>query len=176
MLTVQACHECGFDPAAVDRRELPEMITTLASAYTGKLTGTKPAALRMHGAGLGWSALEYAGHVRDVLELFDRRVGQIQVVEWPDLEVIDHDALVAEGRYGELDPAEVAEQIRDAAAQFRGTLIAIRETDWERAGRRAGEERSIADVAYRAVHEENHHLYDIDRLVGSGQRSVLSED
>jgi hypothetical protein len=165
-MAVQPCAECGFDPATVDPGRLPDRIREGADQLSARLLTAAPAALRDPGAGLAWSALDYAGHVGDVLELFDRRVRRIRAVDGADLEVVDHDRRVAEQRYRELDPAELAGRLRAGAARLADTLATTPHTDWGRSGRRAGEQRTIAEIGYRAVHEQTHHLRDIYRLVG----------
>jgi hypothetical protein len=165
-MAMPPCVECGFDPRAEEPGRLPDRIRERADRLGARLLGADPAALRVRRAGTAWCALEYAGHVGDVLELFDRRVRRIRVEDGADLEVVDHNRRVAERRYRELDPALLARRVRAGAARLADTLAATPPGDWERAGRRAGEVRTIAEIAYRAVHEETHHLQDIDRLVG----------
>jgi hypothetical protein len=169
-MAVDPCDECGFVPAAVDRRELPDQVRRHAAALGDRLAGTDPVRLRARRAGLAWSALEYAGHIGDVLELFDRRVVRIRAAEGADLEVVDHDSRVAEQRYRDREPAELAARVAAAAGRLAATLAATPAADWARAGRRAGQVRTIDDIARRALHEQIHHLHDVDRLI-SGHRS-----
>jgi hypothetical protein len=120
--------------------------------------------LRARPTPASWSALEYAAHVRDVLELFERRVVQLLQGE-SELEVVDHDRAVAEGHYNDLDPATVLEQLEAAAGALAVRLEGLEPDDWSRTGTRAGEERTMLDIGRRAAHEAHHHLLDIGRAL-----------
>ena len=67
----EPCPECGFDAPDLDRDRIPQAIRDNATLWEVVLA-TDDAAVRP--AGHVWSPLEYACHVRDVNELFARRV------------------------------------------------------------------------------------------------------
>ncbi|WP_158230851.1 MULTISPECIES: DinB family protein [unclassified Frankia] len=117
----------------------------------------------------GWTALEYAGHTADVLELFARRVAHLLAADEPELEVIDHDALVAAGRHNDRTPDETADRLRSGLAALTAELAGVTGPAWDRGGTRAGERRTVRETAYRAAHELIHHGMDIDRRLGPDQ-------
>lgn len=164
---IPRCDECGFDPEGLTAEAVPGRLLSSTAAIGDRLTTRQPDALRRPAAGLAWSALEYGAHVRDVLDLFDRRVRHILAEDAPVLEVVDHDALVVAGRYDRLDPREVAGQVAESANRFVATLGTVPAGAWLRHGTRAGERRTILETAFRAVHESHHHLYDIERLLAA---------
>jgi hypothetical protein len=163
------CRECGFDPADLSDRDLADEIRRLGTRYTAPLTRLLPGEdtniLAHRPAPEVWSALEYAAHVRDVLALFARRVSSVLGSDHPSLEVLDHDHLVEAGHYRDLDPGTVATQVRDAADQLAARISSLTDRDWERWGTRAGDTRTVREIAQRAVHEGRHHLLDIGRVL-----------
>lgn len=168
------CEECGFDFDSVTPESAPASIRDFGRRYRAPLTrllkGEDESVLRTRPAEGVWSAIEYAGHVRDVFGLFDRRVARILAEEDPVLELIDPDALVRDGDYRALGPVAVADELARSADTFAARLEALTADQWERAGTRDGERRTVLDLARRGVHEGSHHLLDI----GRGLRAVRS--
>jgi hypothetical protein len=163
---VTRCEECGFDP------ESAESVRAFGRRYRAPLTRFLPgedgaAVLGQRPEPQVWSAVEYAAHVRDVFALFDRRVARVLAEDNPDFEVVDHEAAVDQGRYRELDAVVVADELAAAADRLAGALESLAPGDWDRSGRREGEPRSVLDIARRAVHEGNHHLLDVGRVLRS---------
>lgn len=117
-----------------------------------------------------WSPLEYATHVRDVLLLFTRRILAILSADEPELEVVSHDELVAAGAYNLLDPGQVTAEIHDAAQRLAAILQDIAPVEFARRGFRDGEERTILEIAQRAAHESQHHLFDMARALAPRSR------
>lgn len=105
--------------------------------------------------------------MRDILLLFTRRILAILSTTEPELEVVSHDELVAQGDYNRLDSQVMAEQVNDAAQQLAAILKALAPADFARRGFRNGEERTILEIAQRAAHESQHHLLDMARGLGS---------
>jgi len=169
---VSRCEECGFDFDAVVAESAPAAIRDFGRRYrapfTRLLKGEDESVLRARPAPDVWSAVEYGAHVRDVFALFDRRVAQIVAEDDPVLEVIDHDALVNDSDYRSLDPVAVVDELSAAAEALAARLEALTPEQWERAGTRKGERRTVLEVARRAAHEGSHHLLDI----GRGLRTV----
>ena len=77
---------------------------------------------------------------------------------------------VIEERYNDQQPGRVAGEIRDAAEALTQTLQALEDPAWQRTGiynwpeRR---ERTVEWIARHTVHEGEHHLTDIHRLLTS---------
>ena len=170
------CEECAFDFESVSPESAPATVRDFGRRYRAPLTrllkGEDESVLRARPAPDVWSAIEYAAHVRDVFTLFDRRVAQIVAEDEPDLEVVDHDAVVAAGDSNTLAPAAVTDELATAADGLAGRLEGLTPEQWDRAGTREGERRTVLDIARRAAHEGNHHLLDI----GRGLRAVRQGD
>jgi hypothetical protein len=172
---VTRCEECGFDFDSVTPESAPASIRDFGRRYRAPLTrllkGEDESVLRTRPADDVWSAIEYAAHVRIVLALFERRVAQIVAEDDPVLEVIDHDAVVPDAADRSLGPVAVADELAAAADAFAARLEPLAAKQWERAGTREGERRTVLDVARRGVHEGSHHLLDIGRVL----RAVRSQ-
>ena len=170
------CEECGFDYEALDPADAPAAIRSFAKRYRAPLTRflrdeDGDALVRQRPAPAVWSALEYAAHVRDVFESYDRWIRQILVEDRPVLEGPGPDELVTLHRYNDDDPVAVADALAAHAEQLAATVEAVPADAWDRVGRRREEERSVRLHARRAVHEGSHHLLD----VGRGLRAVRDQ-
>lgn len=163
-MSLPPCAECGFDAAEVPNEQLAEALRDLLNEASRQLRSTAgDSAVRARSG--GWSAIEYVAHLRDVCTLFERRIRQLVETEDQELEVVDHDAAVVAGRYNELDPGAVADDLDRAGARLADVIRSLDGDAWRRIGRKAGEERTVLEIAQRAVHEATHHLLDVRRLL-----------
>lgn len=158
---IQTCAECGFDPddlaAGTEATELLRLIREYRSALAGNpMTGDAE-----NREGATWTSLEYTGHMRDVCELFARRIRALLEAENAVLEVLDHDAAVADGAYRDAAPEDLLHSLAQEAAELVELLENLAPDDWSRAGTRAGDVRTIREIAQRGVHEARHHLADV---------------
>ncbi|HVL26686.1 MAG TPA: DinB family protein [Acidimicrobiales bacterium] len=168
------CSECGFSDATVSLADVPAALRRFARRYRAPLTRFLPGEdgdalirTRPPAGPITWSALEYAAHVRDVFAWYD---------EWVRRS-LDHDGFVVEapgpdeaaeaGRYNEADPAAVADDLAANADRLAATFESMPEEGWARAHVPRGNPRTAAFAARRAVHEGNHHLLDIGRVLRS---------
>jgi hypothetical protein len=76
----------------------------------------------------------------------------------------DYEALVAESRYGEQDPHDVAADIGVNAGQFADVLGHAHRAAWTRTATLLGREFTVAGLARFALHEGQHHLIEAERL------------
>ncbi|MDN6379049.1 MAG: DinB family protein [Brevibacterium aurantiacum] len=109
-----------------------------------------------------WSDVEYAAHVRDILDLFRERTHLIITQESPTLPNFDGDAVAIESDYRNQDPAEVAVELRAAALAYAADLSQVSGDQWDRVGYRAdGREFTVASLTRYGLHELKHHLHDV---------------
>ena len=163
----EACPQCGYDAAAVDLDDVPERIRRNAAGWVGILADRPD--VRERPDDRTWSPLEYACHVRDVHTIFDERVRLMIDTDDPAYANWDQDTAAVEGRYGEQDPIEVAEQLRNAAARVSGRYGAVDGDTWERTGRRSdGAVFTVASIARYHLHDVEHHLHDVTGSRDSG--------
>jgi hypothetical protein len=143
-------------------------LADVAEQYVARLAATSDAALRHRPAPDVWSPLEYAAHVRDVLEVQRERVMVALLHDAPTFEPMGREERVVEWRYNEQDPAGVAGEIRRNAADIGTVLDSLDDTGWARIGIYNWPERAERDVVWigrHTVHEEVHHLFDINRAL-----------
>ena len=112
-----------------------------------------------------WSALEYAAHVRGVLELFDQRVRRALVEDDPSVPNVRLDENPWEGHDPDDGVQEVLAGIAEASARLAQVLEDADGDDWNRTVRRDGDELSVLWMARNTVHEGAHHLRDLDKVL-----------
>jgi S-DNA-T family DNA segregation ATPase FtsK/SpoIIIE len=167
------CDECQLDYDSEGQSTIPDRIRTLGGRYRAPLTRFLPgedgdAVLRAHPVEGAWSALEYACHVRDVLEFMRARLAQGLAEEVPTYEPMGREQRVIDLRYNEQDPTEVTGAVRDGAAALADDFAALGPAEWLRTGiynYPEPTERSMLWVGQHTVHELHHHLLDVGRTL-----------
>ncbi len=162
------CPDCGLAAAEVEPADLAERTFIAAEEWVQILRSSPAAAERPDPA--VWSPLEYGAHVRDVIRVFDDRVRQMTETDDPVFLDWDQDRAAIEGRYGELDPDEVAEELEAAAQTFVARMQALTASELARPGRRSnGSVFTVATLMQYFLHDLVHHLWDV-----TGQQDALS--
>jgi hypothetical protein len=158
------CPECGFDASTCRTSAVPGLIRTNALAWRtllaqGAIGPDRPDAE-------AWSSLEYACHVRDVLERYDGRVVLMLTEHDPLYQNWDQDASAVDERYEEQDPSTVVAQLSQGAAILAGRLDEMTESEWQRPGRRSdGAIFTIDSISRYMMHDLMHHIWDVTRAV-----------
>jgi DinB superfamily len=161
------CPECGMDTSSFALTDLPAMIRSNAAAWQPVLMAGADAAIRPDPG--TWSPLEYGCHVRDVHRLYDYRLSLILTQDDPLFPNWDQDETAVTDRYGEQDPAAVAQQLSDAAEVIAGHFAALGGTQWTRRGRRSdGASFTTETFARYFIHDPVHHLWDVSGPRDSG--------
>jgi hypothetical protein len=153
------CPDCGFEPTAVERDELPALVRGYAAAVQAALS-------RPHAADRPqpavWSALEYGCHVRDVCRIFRERVELMRAEDDPRFENWDQDTTALGDRYWTQQPQYVAGQLGERADELADTFAAVRPEEWERPGRRSnGSVFTIDTIGRYVLHDLAHHAWDV---------------
>ncbi|WP_309647256.1 class I SAM-dependent methyltransferase [Nocardioides sp.] len=155
----EACPECGFDAAAVERGPLAETVRSNAEAFAMALRAPHPTRRRHD---VTWSTLEYACHVRDVHRIFDERVRLMLDHDEPLFVDWDQDETARAERYDLQDPAEVALALVEAADAVATTYDGVPAGAWGRRGLRSnGSEFTVDSIARYHLHDVVHHLHDV---------------
>ncbi len=163
--TQEHCDECGYvyDPPLVP--ELDRLLRDTIVSFAA-LLDTDPDQLRFRPGPNTWSALEYAGHVRDVLLAQRERLYLMLVEDQPTLVPIHAGARVVLARYNERDPIEVAEELSAACRLFSHAVAILSDAQRQRTcvayfyndpGRQV---RTVDWLALHTLHECRHHLAD----------------
>lgn len=106
--------------------------------------------------------------MRDVLEVQRERLQRARVEDGFVPEPMGRDERVEALRYNEQDPIGVATQLETFAEALAADLEAFEPTDWDRTmiyGYPELAERSLLWVVQNTVHEGEHHLLDMGRVL-----------
>lgn len=152
------CSECGWAPFAP--QDSAHRFADAATRWGLVLQRDDP---RMRPAPLVWSPVEYAYHVRELLELLAPRIRNMVAQEDPTFQNYDGDASAAENQTWAADPAVVAREIKQATTEVLATLDALEPADWQRAGHRSDAVVfTVGSLCQFIVHDVEHHLWDVN--------------
>lgn len=159
------CRECGYS-WTLDAPEIQQAVAAAPARFRDLLDATRsdPGAARRRAAPGTWSAVEYAGHVADVVVWYHERI--VTVLDAPGtlLAARDWDAVTEQRRYRDRSTEALLAGIGDACRSLQDTLAALRPQEWDTAGTGSGGgRRSVLDLSRRVVHELVHHHLDVQR-------------
>lgn len=158
----RTCPECGFDTRSVEPDDVAELIRSNGAAWRTLLTGKDD--VRARPSPDVWSTLEYGCHVRDAYRVYDERLRLMLTEDAPVFPNWDQDATAVADRYGEQDPAVVADEVAEAAHAIGARLDAVEGHDWQRTGSRSdGAQFTVASCVRYLLHDAVHHVYDVTR-------------
>ena len=153
------CPDCGYDPTAVTHDTVPGLTRQYAAVVADAVE--RPGADRRPEAAV-WSPVEYGCHVRDVCELFDRRLHLMLDEDDPTFANWDQDETALEQRYWAQRPAPVAGAIRSRAEHIAESFAGVAGSEWERTGRRSNGTLFTVDTFARYfLHDLAHHAWDV---------------
>ena len=158
----ERCPGCGVAAAEIDPARVGTLIRYCAERFGRLLVDEPVEALRTRPTPQQWSPLEYACHVRDVLALYEYRLGLMLDQDDPLFPNWDQDATAVEAAYAAQDPVAVAAELaavaRSAAAAFDG----VQPEHLHRPGRRSdGAAFTVASFSRYFIHDPLHHLVDV---------------
>jgi hypothetical protein len=153
------CAECGLDTSTFSREEISEMLRANTVAWRSPLAAADAARRQRPDK---WSALEYGCHVRDVFRLYDYRLGLMLEEDDPLFANWDQDETAIASRYGEQDPAAVADEIDAAGTALADRFVLLTPEQWQRPGRRSdGASFTVETFGRYFIHDPIHHLWDV---------------
>lgn len=155
----EPCTECGESVGQIRLEEVPGLVRSTVPRWHAALAAPD---VRERPSATTWSALEYAAHVRDVHEVFLGRLRLMLAEDGARFANWDQDEAALTGRYGELDPAEVARDLAAGAEELARTVDLIRPEDAGRRGLRSnGSEFTVLSLLQYFLHDSLHHLHDV---------------
>jgi DinB superfamily len=165
-----ACQECGFSYDLVTADAIAGRLRSFGPRFADALAGAGPEAASRRPEPTVWSALEYAGHIRDVFLIQRERAVLAQVEDNPRVARMNRDERVVLCRYDAQAIPDVLDQVAMAAELC--ALVFDGLDDAARARRLvypwpAPTERDVAWVGRHAVHEGEHHLMDVRRVLAA---------
>lgn len=168
-----SCPECEFVYESLSVDDAPSVIHHASreirerlGALLGEANGVPM--LRTRPAPAVWSALEYAGHVRDVFLTQHGRLYHALVTDMPDFPPMHRDERVILGAYNDEDPATTATEVTMASDLFCRLVERLDATQLARLcvyQSPEPTERDLAWVIRQTTHEALHHLRDIDHVL-----------
>ncbi|MDP5225843.1 MULTISPECIES: DinB family protein [Arthrobacter] len=158
-VTERVCPDCGFDPAGTTPERVSQMVLEQPVRWEAVLHREDVAVRPDDGT---WSPLEYAAHVRDVLELFRERLHLMVQTDGAAFDNWDQDATAVAKEYRTESPRRVLRQISEEATL---TARAFRETPEAALGhhglRSNGSSFTVTTLSAYFLHDLAHHLYDV---------------
>lgn len=156
---------CGFDSTVLTPADAATGLRSLAHRWRSVLAFDLDAAepdsvLAARPSPGGWSALEHAGHVRDVLHALSIRLGRVLREERPVLPQT-HDTPPSGAN--EQGPGVVLAGLALTAEQLAECIEGTAATEWHRSGLRGPDDVRAIDLMREAVHEGVHHLHEASR-------------
>ncbi|MFC7219743.1 DinB family protein [Streptomyces polyrhachis] len=153
------CEECGFDASAVPREQVADLLRRTAPLWEEVLT--RPDVRRRPRADV-WSPLEYACHVRDVHDVYARRLHLMLTEDNPHYPNWDQDATAVAEDYAAQDPATVARALTANAHHLADAFAKVTGDQWARTGLRSdGASFTVETFARYFIHDPLHHLHDV---------------
>jgi hypothetical protein len=130
--------------------------------------GVDDTAMRSRPDLVTWSAVEYLGHLRDLMA-FHRFVIERAVAESrPTLQAVDPDTSVASAGYAKAAVDDLVNQFARRVERLSTLIESLDPGSFNRTVvTDTGEEINVAFVARSALHEGRHHCGDLQRLVRS---------
>ena len=165
---MERCDECGFVYDDVPTGEMAERLRGLPARYRQAMEGISDGAARRRPEPEVWSALEYLCHVRDVLLVQRDRTVLAQVEESPSVARMHRDERVELCRYADHRVEDALDQLQIAADLCGVVFGAVRDTGWSRRlvyNWPQSEERDLAWLGRHTIHEGEHHLQDVIRIL-----------
>ena len=156
---VRPCPECGLAAGDVDPTEIAARVLADLPRWEHVLRRTEA---RERPVPETWSATEYACHVRDVFELFERRIRLMLDEDDPIFPNWNQDEAAIADDYAAQLPSEVASQLVAAGRAVAETFERIPADGWDRVGRRSnGSTFTVATLGQYFLHDVVHHLHDV---------------
>ncbi len=159
-----ACPDCGIDEEAISVPDAVAAIRTFPRRYREALAAIPQEKLRARPDPETWSALEYAVHAREVLELLAMTLPI--VLDEPDSHFPPIDVTEASEQRPDwvLDPDLVVPGMQRAADAIATRAESTSWEAWDRTFTIGDETRPASWIVQHAAHEGAHHLRDIERV------------
>jgi DinB superfamily len=160
---VERCDECHFDGASWDTTSAQHFLRSLTVSWRNLLDRAPSELLRTRPQPATWSPVEYLAHCRDVTTLLREIVRRHATEDDPMMP----ERLATDGL--EVDVEATLAELDDAASGLADDLDAYSAEDLARPVVIAGKQADVLVLVLHAVHDADHHLFDVRRqLVGHG--------
>jgi DNA segregation ATPase FtsK/SpoIIIE, S-DNA-T family len=164
------CPECGFTGELIAPEAVPGRLRAFRSRFSELLAGADATMASQRPEPAVWSALEYTCHVRDMLLVQRERAVAAQVEDTPVVATVHRDERVALCRYDAQGVPQVLDQLGMAAELCAMVFERLDQAGWARTliyPWPEATERDLAWVGRRSLHEGEHHLMDVRKVLAA---------
>lgn len=174
------CEQCGFDYGTGDLQGTVTLLIRQSAdcsmALTKAAAGPDPKVVRLRPEPEVWSAIEYACHVRDVLEVQRLRIAQCLAEDRPVYAPMDRTGRVKQEKYEDQDPMEVAAALMRMAREFGAAARVLQPHELGKLGLynypvRAP--RTLGWIIRHTAHEIQHHRHDIIEILAKVEPPII---
>ena len=158
------CPECGIDVEAIAVPDAVNALRTFPRRYREALEPVPANLLLERPAPDTWSMLEYAVHVREVLDLYALALPLVLEQAHPVFPDVDPDAVAASRPAWTLDRALILDGIKQACDTLVARADETPNAAWDRPFTIGDNEYPARFLMQKAAHEGSHHLRDIERV------------
>jgi hypothetical protein len=161
------CDSCGFDgrpltlnAVAAHLGQLPDPLRRCVAEASDKRIRSRQSA--------NWSALEYVGHLKDVMAFHRWLVERAMAEDRPHIDAVDPDTAVEDAEYNQANLEEVLDQLERRVHRLCHLLRDL--------GPGVGQRQLVLGddlqidvhlIARNALHELHHHTLDVEHLLGN---------
>ena len=164
LLRVSACPDCGIDIESIAVPDAVNGLRTFPRRYREALEPIPTDRLMERPTPDTWSILEYAVHVREVLDLYAVALPLVLEQSHPVFPDVDPDAAAASRPAAMLDRAVVLDGITHACGELVARANETPNAAWDRPFTIGEHEHPARFLMQKAAHEGAHHLRDIERV------------
>jgi hypothetical protein len=174
------CEQCGFNYGTGDLQGTVTLLVRQAAesamALTKAAAGPDSNVVRLRPEPDVWSAIEYACHIRDVLEVQRLRIAQCLAEERPVYAPMDRAGRVKQEKYEFQNPIEVGAAVMKFAREFGAAARVLTPPELGRLGLynypvRAP--RSLSWIVRHTAHEIQHHRHDIIEILAKVEPPIV---
>jgi hypothetical protein len=158
----QTCPECAVDVRTIAAADLAAQLYESIDAWTELLTGpdANPQWLMARPAPTTWSAVEYACHVADVMDLFQHRIFLMITEDNPTFDSWDPDTAALS--YATRSPQQAVSLLQGASNRLGDVFDSLAPSLWDRTGARSdGAGLTVLSLSRYFMHDNLHHLNDV---------------
>ena len=159
------CAECGYDGRSLTVQQVATALTALPTDIEALVRSAADAALRTRPAPTTWSALEYLGHLRDLMAFHRYVIERALAEDAPTLELVDPDEFVTDAGYRDADADELLAQFARRVARLVTFVEGMDQGAFTRTFRFGDESLDLRLVVLSALHEGVHHRGDIETVL-----------
>jgi hypothetical protein len=161
------CAGCGYDGRPLAFAEIASHLALVPQRVRAIHNRATDEALRARPEAGGWAAIEYVGHLRDLMAFHRWLIERADAEDEPTIGPADPDVAVAQAGYIDATPNDLLDRLDRRVRRLAAVLEDLDEIRARRRLRLDETDRPIdvGVVARSALHEAHHHLGDLERLV-----------